>query len=71
MEARGKSFSCKENLPLSMPSRRRGEKKYASTHLNLFIIIIIHEQYGAMAGDARGLFQVKILTFSMRVKLLR
>jgi hypothetical protein len=50
-----------------MPRRRRGEKKYASTHLNSFIIII-REQYGAMAGDARGLFQVKILTFSMRVK---
>jgi len=42
-----------------MPRRRIGEKKYASTHLNSFIIIFIHEQYGEMAGDACGLFQFK------------
>jgi hypothetical protein len=62
MEARGKIFSRKENLLLSMPRRRRGEKKYASTHLNSFIIIIIiiHEEYGAMAGDALGLFKLKL-----------
>jgi hypothetical protein len=65
MEARGKFFSCKDNLLLSLPRRRRGEKKYAFTYLNSFIIIIIiiHEEYGAMAEDARGLFNLLALEF--------